>query len=153
MENFKDLLNLMPKVYDNKNVVKIDTEWEYGDMNYVEGHRYFAPDDFFNNEKLIWSLAYLDRFGTDVEYRHYINYKALFGVVSSDNHLWGYAGDTPAHSLVGLDITYYDEDGKPFDVLFDYFHERWDKMTEEEICEEVNDVLLKNEKYDSTTDD
>lgn len=35
------------------------------------------------------------------------------------------------------------KNGKPFDVLFDYFYERWENMSEEEICKEVNDVLLK----------
>jgi len=144
MEKIKDLLTITPKVCEDKNVVKVDTEWEYGDMNYVECHRYFAPDDFFNNEKLIWSLVYLDRFGTDVMYRKYIDSKALFDVVNYDNDLWGDAGDTPCHSLVGLDITYYDKDGKPFDVLFDYFYERWKNMSEEEICKEVNNILLKN---------
>lgn len=142
MENLKELLNIIPKVYDYKNVVRIDTQWEYGDMNYAECHREFEADEFFKNKKLIWSLVYLDRFGRNVEYRDYINYKALYDVVNYDNDLWGYAGDTPCHSLVGLEITYYDEDGKPFDVMFDDFNKRWDNMTEEEICKEVNDVLL-----------
>ena len=99
---------------------------------------------FLEIKKLIWSLAYLDRFGIDVEYRDYINYKALFDVVSSDNGLWGYAGSTPCHTLSNLDITYYDEDGNPYGIMFIEFNKVWDNLSEEEICKEVNDVLLNN---------
>ena len=144
MEDFKSLLDIIPKVNKYRNVVLVDMEWEYGDMNYVERHREFEADEFFKNKKLIWSLIYLDRFGIDVEYRDYINYKALFDVVSSDNGLWGYAGGTPAHTLSDLDITYYDEDGNPYSIMFIEFNKVWDNLSEEEICKEVNDVLLNN---------
>lgn len=144
MEDFKSLLDIIPKVNKYRNVVQIDMEWDCGDLDYVERHKEFEADEFFRNKKLIWSLVYLDRFGTDIKYRDYINYEALYDVVGSDNHLWGNMYDYPAHTLVGLEITYYDEDGKSFDVMFDDFNKRWDSMTEEEICKEVNDVLLNN---------
>ena len=142
MEDFKSLLDIIPNVNKYRNVVRVDTEWEYGDMNFVECHREFEADEFFKDKKLIWSLAYLDRLGIDVKYRNYINYKALFGVVSSDNGLWGYVGDFPANSLSDLDITYYDEDGDQFNIMFIEFNKRWDNLSEEEICKEINDVLL-----------
>ncbi len=67
----------------------------------------------------------------------------MFDVVS-DNGLWGYARDIPAHTLSDLVLTYYDEDGNQFGIKFIEFNKGWNNMTEEEICNEVNDVLLNN---------
>ena len=98
---------------------------------------------FLKNKKLIWSLAYLDRFGIDIDYRD-TNYKALVKVVSYDNNLWGHIGDMLANTLSDLNITYYDEDGNPFGIKFIEFNKGWDNLSEAEICKEVNDVLLNN---------
>lgn len=144
MEDFKSLLDIIPKVNKYRNVVQIDMEWDCGDLDYVERHKEFEADEFFRNKKLIWSLAYLDRLGIDIKYRDYINYEALYDVVGSDNNLWGEMYDYPAHTLSDLDITYYDEDGNQFAIEFIEFNKVWDNLSEEEICKEVNDVLLNN---------
>lgn len=145
MEDFKSLLDIIPKVSNYKDVVKVDMEWDCGDLDFVECHKEFEADEFFRNKKLIWSLAYLNYFGIDIKYRDYINYEALYDVVGSDNHLWGNMYDYPAHTLSDLDITYYDEDGNQFDIGFIEFNKVWDNLSEEEICKEVNDVLLNND--------
>lgn len=145
MENFKDLLVITPKVCNDKNVVKIDATWDYNDADYDECHEVFDADEFFKNKKLIWSLAYLDAFGTHVEKNKYIDFDALYDVVCGDYYLWGFGEDDSAHSLEGLEITYYDENSNPFNVTFDNIHKRWKNMSEEEVCEEVNNVLLGNE--------
>ena len=143
MENFKDLLVITPKVCNDKNVVKIDATWDYGDRNYDECHETFDADEFFKDKKLIWSLAYLDVFGTYVEGNDYIDFDTLSHVVCRYD-LWGFGKEDPAHSLKGLEITYYDENSNPFNVTFDNIHKRWETMSEEEVCKEVNEVLKSN---------
>lgn len=146
MENFKDLLDITPKVCADKNVVRIDTTWDYNDYDLDECHKIFKADDFFKNKKLIWSLAYLSMFGEHVDKNEHINFDALYDVVGEDYELWvwGYDGEIRAHSLVDLEITYYDEDSNSFNIAFDNIHKRWENMSEEEICKEVNNILLKN---------
>ena len=140
MENFKDILTFIPKVCEYKNVVKIDATWNYNDADYDECHKELKADDFFKDEKLIWSLAYLGMFGKDVYENDYIDFEALFDVVCGDNH-WGFGEDESAHLLVDMEITYYDKDSNPFNVTFDNIHKRWENMSEGEIGQEVNDVL------------
>lgn len=142
MENFKDLLIITPKVCEDKNVVKIDTKWDYNDADYDECHETFSADEFFRNKKLIWSLAYLDAFGTHVEDNDYIDFDTLSDAVWRYG-LWGFGDDNPAHSLVKLEITYYDKNSNPFNIKFDNIHKRWKTMTEEEICKEVNEIIKK----------
>jgi len=145
MENFKDLLVITPKVCNDKNVVKIDATWDYNDADYDERHKTFDADDFFKDKRLIWSLAYLDAFGTYVKDRDYIDFDTLHDVVGSEG-LWGFGADESAHSLEGLEITYYDENSNPFHVTFKNIHDRWETMTEEEVCKEVNEVLKNNRR-------
>lgn len=143
MENFKDLLVITPKVCNDKNVVKIDATWDYNDADYDECHVTFDADGFFEDKKLIWSLAYLDKFGKHVERNDYIDFETLFDIVDGYG-LWGFGEDDSAHSLEELEITYFDENKNPFNVTFDNIHKRWRTMSEEEICKEVNEVLLNN---------
>jgi hypothetical protein len=142
MENFKDLLVITPKVCNDKNVVKIDATWDYNDADYDECHETFDANKFFKDKKLIWSLAYLDMFGTHVEDNDYIDFDTLYNVVSGEC-LWGFGCDDSAHSLEGLEITYYDDNCNPFNVTFDNIHKRWETMSEEDICKEVNDIIKK----------
>jgi hypothetical protein len=44
------------------------------------------------------------------------------------------------HSCYGLEITYYDDNGKPFNIGFYDIIERWKGMTYEEICKEINEI-------------
>ena len=140
MENFKDLLTIIPKVCNDKNVVKIDAAWDYDDADYDECHETFDADEFFKDKKLIWSLAYLDAFGTHVKDNDYIDFDTLYDVVCREG-LWGFGAGVSAHSLEGLEITYYDENSNPFNVTFDNIHKRWETMSEEEICKEVNEII------------
>lgn len=143
MENFKDLLTITP--VEDKNVVKIDAKWDYCDGNYTNKHESLNANDFFKDKKLIMSLAYLDIYGEYIEDNGDIDFDALSNVVKWEHNLWGYGVDISAHSLVELGITYYDENGNQFNVTFDNIHKRWETMSEEEICKEVNDVLLNND--------
>ena len=144
MENFKDLLTTTPIKY--KSVVKVDITWGYYVVDYKENcHEDFNADEFFKDKKLIWSLAYLDMFGEDVENyedeEELVDIDALYENLAVTHHLWRLV-DKRKSSLEKLEITYYDENGNIFKVTFDDIHKRWKNMSKEEICEEVNDVLL-----------
>ena len=47
MEDFKSLLDIIPKVNKYRNVVLVNMEWECGVLNFVECHREFEADEFF----------------------------------------------------------------------------------------------------------
>lgn len=141
MENFKDLLIITPKVYEDKNIIRVELTWVYdGIYDGLSGAPY-EVDEFFEDKKLIWSLAYLDMFGEHVEDRKYINSTALYDVVCNE---YGLCDQLPfdTYTLAKLKVTYYDENSNQFSIKFDNIHKRWKTMTEEEVCKEVNDVLL-----------
>ncbi len=145
MENFKDLLNITP--IELKNIVKIDAKWYYYNDEDPDDEssicqNSFDADEFFKDKKLIWSLAYLLKYVPGES--KYINFDALQCKVMFYCNLWPYCKDDETSSIEELKIIYYDENGNPFKVTFDDIYKRWDTMTEEEVCNEVNEVLLNN---------
>ena len=141
MENFKDLLVITPKVYEDKNIIRVELTWVYDGIYDGLSSAPYEIDEFFEDKKLIWLLAYLDMFG--VEDKKYIDFDTLYDVVCNE---YGLCDQLPfdSYTLNGLEVTYYDENCNPFNVTFDNIHKRWENMSEEEICKEVNDVLLNN---------
>lgn len=142
MENLKELLNITPIEY--KNIVKIDATWTYyndedPDDDSSVCQNSFNADEFFKDKKLIWLLAYLEKyFPGDSKY---IDACELGFEVACHYKLWPFGKDDETCALKELKIIYYDENGKPFKITFDDIYKRWENMTKEEICEEVNDVL------------
>lgn len=142
MENLKELLNIIP--IESKNIVKVDATWTYyndedPDDDSSVCQNSFNADEFFKDKKLIWLLAYLEKyFPGDSKY---IDACELGFVVACHYNLWPFGKDDETCSLEELRIIYYDENGKPFKITFDDIHKRWETMPEEEICKEVNDVL------------
>lgn len=145
MENLKELLNITPIEY--KNIVKIDATWTYyndedPDDDSSVCQNSFNADEFFKDKKLIWSLAYLEKyFPGDSKY---IDACEMGFVVACHYNLWPFCKDDETCSLEELKIIYYDENGKPFKITFDDIHKRWETMTEEEICKEVNELIKIN---------
>lgn len=141
MENFKDLLIITPEVCEYKDIIRVELTWVYDGTHDGLSSAPYEIDEFFEDKKLIWLLAYLDMFG--VEDKKYINSTALYDVVCDE---YGLCDQLPfdSYTLSELKVTYYDENCNPFSIKFDNIHERWKTMTEEEVCREVNDVLLNN---------
>ena len=126
MENFKDLLTITPTTYTEKNVVKIDIVWDYGEgdrdaNDYHEYNEKLNANEFFRDKKLIYLLAYL------------LHYWFL------DIGVEGYPDDI--NVLSSLKITYYDNNSHPFNITFDNIYKRWENMSDEEVWKEVNEVL------------
>lgn len=142
MENFKNLLTITP--IECKNIVKIDAQWDYyndydPDVESSECHNSFNADDFFRDKKLIWLLAYLEKYLAGNS--KYIDFDELRRILEFHYKLWPFCTNDETCSLEELKIIYYDENGNPFKVTFDNIHKRWETMTEEEICKEVNYAL------------
>ena len=47
------------------------------------------------------------------------------------------------HTYEDLEITYFDENGKEFNVTFDDIHKQFEKMTHKEICDLINSIEYK----------
>lgn len=150
MENFKDLLTIIPTTYTEKNVVKIDIVWDYGEgdrdaNDYHEYNEKLNANKFFRDKKLIYLLAYLNGHYAYVDDNDYIDFDAL--IEAADNlHYWfldvgvkGYPDDI--NVLNSLKITYYDNNSHPFNITFDDIYKRWENMSDEEVWKEVNEVL------------
>lgn len=152
MGNYKDLLTFKPvKNKNKKNVIKVWVEWDSNDGDYIENTESMDPEEFFGNKKLILCVAYawlnpdwmgkIDRNGS--RFCRYIpdneDIDDLAGILSEGGFMaytdWGYC-----HTLTGLKITYYDENGTPWDVDFDDIYNRWETMSYEEICDEINNA-------------
>lgn len=150
MENFKDLLTITPITYTEKNVVKIDIVWDYGEgdrdaNDYHEYNEKLNANEFFRDKKLIYLLAYLNGHYAYVDDNDYIDFDAL--IEAADNlHYWfldvgveGYPDDI--NVLNSLKITYYDNNSNSFNITFDDIYKRWENMSDEEVWKEVNEVL------------
>lgn len=80
-------------------------------------------------------------FGKHTEdYEEPIDIDALYEKLAVIHTLW--RTEKRKTSLEKLEIAYYDKNGNLFKVTFDDIHKRWKNMSEKEICEEVNDILL-----------
>ena len=133
--------------------ITMDPDAKYLNQNpnrYITKTIDIDPKVLFSNEKLIFCLAYIMCDG---------NYEGengcefclgdflvedeeipdLIKILHSSGFMC-YSSQGPCHSLIGLELIYYDEEGKGSEIGFDKIYERWDKMGYEEICEEINSI-------------
>ena len=154
-ENYRDLLTFKEHVEDSiiKDRIIIDFSMDANDADYVDDKVIFKPEIFFGNKKLIYCLAYVSckynfkghGWGDHV-FNHYIlkntDIPDLKNTLDKYNFLIysDYCEDW-CHSFGDIKITYYDEDGKRYDITFDKIHEKWKNMSYREICNEINSIL------------
>lgn len=154
MNDFKELLTIKPKENEvKKNKLKIYMVWDACDADYVEHTEFMSPETLFENKKLIYCLAYITckynfkghNFHDHVFCHHILENKDINNLANILNEynitvrcsLWD---DELCHSCKELEITYYDGDGKPWSIDFDDIHKKWENMTYEEICEQINKI-------------
>lgn len=148
---YKNLVTIIPKKdEDLKNVLDVWMEWDSNDGDYIEKTKYMNPELLFNNKKLIYCLAYIscdyDFKGhdwNDAAFNHHITEnRDINGLRSilADNNFAVYCDWGMCHSSYGLGITYYDENGKPWVINFDDIIKKWENMSYEEICNEINSI-------------
>lgn len=151
MEDFKELLTIKPREENTlKNKLKVWMKWDSNDGDYIERTVKMYPEDLFDNKKLIYCLAYItcnyNIKGCDWNgegFNRYIPDNTDIddlGKILSENCFAVYSDWGMCHSCEGLEITYYDENGKPWDISFDDIHKEWENMSYEEICEQINNI-------------
>lgn len=150
-KDFRDKLTFTQKEENEKNIIKVWQEWDSNDADYIENTFTMRPEQLFGNEKLIYCLAYITcdedfkkGFGSnDSRFCKYIpdneDIDELEDILS-DNDFMVYCDWGECHSCVGLEITYYDEDGNKFYVTFDKIYDEFKKMSYKEICEKINSL-------------
>lgn len=151
-ENYKDLLTIKPREIPNKkNVLDIWVEWDCNDGDLIERSFSTSPENLFNNKKLIYCLAYVtcennfkghdwndDVFGSRIlDNQDIIDLEEII----EKNGFMAYTDWGSCHTLTGLEIVYYDENGIPFDITFEDIQDRWAYMTYQEICDEINNII------------
>ena len=151
MKDYRNLLSITPqKPSGHKNILEVWTEWDSNDADYVEHSSFESPEILFGNKKLIYCLAYIS---LDYDFKGHESDSAVFNqyvfenrdIDNLENIIFrnGFGCSTEnghCHTCCELSITYYDDNGKPFDIGFEDIHERWKGMTYEEICKEINDI-------------
>lgn len=149
--SYKDLLTINPKTDNSlKNTLDVWMKWDSNDADYIEKTERMNPECLFNNKKLIYCLAYITfnynfkgHGWNDAAFWHHItenkNIKGLCSILS-DYDFAVYCEWGMCHSCYGLRITYYDENGNPWDVNFNDIHKRWKNMSYKEICNEINSI-------------
>ena len=152
--SYKDLLTISPKQEENiKDVLDVWMQWDSNDGDYIEKTERMSPELLFNNKKLIYCLAYITlkynfkgHEWNDSAFNHHITEnRSIKGLCSilADNDFAVYSDWGMCHSCYGLRITYYDENGNPWNVNFNDIHKRWETMSYEEICNEINNIKNK----------
>lgn len=150
-KDYRDLLNIKPKKpVKQKNVLEVWMEWDSNDADYIEKTEEMDPSDLFGNKKLIYCLAYItlpyDFKGhdwNDSAFCHHITDNGDIDGLSdilAENDFMVYSDWGECHTCEDLQITYYDNNGTPFNVGFESIHKRWKKMSYKEICKEINDI-------------
>lgn len=151
MGDYRNLLNIKPqKAGKYKNKVHVYVSWDSNDADYIGKNTVMDPKVLFGCEKLIYCLAYITlpynfkgHDWNDAAFEHHVpencDIDDLYDVIS-DNDFMCYSDWGCCHSLDELKITYYDKDGIPFDITFDDIHKRWEKISYQEICDEINNI-------------
>lgn len=151
MENFKNLLTIKPFKEDTKkDCIEVTVCWDYNDGDEMDESFDLCSDDFFNDKKLIYYLAYAscpyDFKGhnwNDNVFSHHIpdntDVDDLFDYLG-DQGFTIYFEDYPCHSLLGVDIIYYDSNGDKFEITFDDIIDDWKNKSYEEICDFLNSL-------------
>lgn len=148
---YKDLVTVTPKKKENlKNILDVWMRWDSNDGDYIEKTERMNADILFNNKKLIYCLAYISckydfkghSWNDNVFGHHITNNRDIDGLGSilRDNNFAVYCDWGMCHSSYGLRITYYDEEGTPWIVNFEDIIKRWEKMSYNEICKQINSI-------------
>ena len=152
-EYWQDLLTIKKKETKIINKLKVWMKWDANDGDYIERTREVDPKLLFENKKLIYCLAYItcnyDFKGHDWDDAVFNNnipdnkdIDRLVGILGHNGFtIYDYC-DSICHSCCkdGLEITYYDENGEPWDVRFDDIHKEWENMSYQEICDQINSI-------------
>lgn len=149
--DFRGLLTIKPKEENIiKNRLKVWMKWDSNDADYIERTEEMDPEVLFKNKKLIYCLAYITCYygfkghgWNDAVFSNYIpdnkDIDDLETILSENNFVidtdWGIC-----HSCYGIEITYYDKDGEPWNIDFDAIHTDWENMSYKEICEQINSI-------------
>ena len=154
MEDFKNLLTINSKTGENpKNLLEVWIKMDSNDADYIEKTKSMDPNKLFSNKKLIYCLAYVTAEKcADVEstWRHR---DPIFGEHVPENYdvedlrdiladygFMVYSDWGDCHTYEDMKITYFDENGKEFNVTFDDIHKQFEKMTHMEICDFINSI-------------
>lgn len=122
------------KVYEN--VIILDytaTYYDIEDGEELDMMRVFKTDEFFNNLKFIYALAYVDY--ADVDLALPENKEIANCLFSRLNY------DSDVRKIDFVHLTYYDMDGCKFHMDFRFTEEKWNFMDEQAIREEVLNIL------------
>lgn len=131
--------------------VQIKLKWDANDADYRYVSDTWDADALFDNEKLLYILAYIslprDFKGKtdDPRFGHYIpdneDIEELCEILS-EYELAAYDEYGMCHSCDKVEITYYDGNGVEFAVTFDGIIEEFKKMSYEEIYKKINSMEL-----------
>ena len=159
MKDYKKLLNINPLSPNRyKDILKVWVKWDSNDGDYIERTDEMDPKVLFGCKKLIYCLAYITlpynfkgHDWNDYVFSHHIcdneDIDDLEDIIFEND--FGCSSEYgPCHSLEELSITYYDNDGTPFNITFNDIHKRWKKMSYEDICKEINEM-----EYEDPFDD
>ena len=151
MEDYRNLLNIKPLSPTRyKNILQVWVEWDSNDADYIEKSIDIEPKTLFGCKKLIYCLAYAtlphDFKGhgwNDAVFCHHITENKdidnLEDIIFEND--FGCSTDCGrCHTLSDLSIAYYDENGNPFNITFTDIHKRWENMSYEDICKEINEI-------------
>lgn len=131
--------------------VQIKLKWDANDADYRYVSDIWDADALFDNEKLLYILAYISLPGDfkgetdDPRFGHYIseNYDIDdFRGILCDSELGAYDEYGLCHSCDKVEITYYDGNGAEFNVTFDGIIEEFKNMSYEEICAKINSMEM-----------
>lgn len=149
--SYKNLLTITPKKNENlQNILKVWMEWDSNDGDFIEKTTTLCPEVLFNNKKLIYCLAYITesfnfkghKWNAAAFGHHITENRDIIGLetILAENDFAVYSDWGMCHSSYGLGITYYDENGTPWNINFSDIHKKWETMSYEEICNEINSI-------------
>ena len=122
------------KVYENVIVLNYTvTLYDIEDGDELDRMRAFKIDEFFDDLKFIYALAYVDYADVDLalpENKEIAN--CLFSRLNYDSDI---------RKIDFVHLEYYDMDGRKFHMDFRFTEEKWNFMDEQAIREEVLNIL------------
>ena len=151
MSDYRNLLTITKDERDKpKNVLKVWVEWDSNDGDYIEKTEELEPEDLFGNKRLIYCLAYIscgyDFKGhdwNDSAFGHHVtdncDIEDLVDIISK-NGFMAYTDWGECHTLVDMEIIYYNENGVPYLITFDDIIDKFEDMSYEEICDFINEI-------------
>lgn len=160
-DDYRNLLTIKEDKRENpKNRIKVWVEWDSNDADYIEKTTMMDPEDLFGNKKLIYCLAYIScpydfkghDWNADV-FCHHIpdnNDIPYLDAIICDSDFMAYSDWGECHSLINMEITYYDDNGTPFLVTFNDIIAKFSEMSYEEICDFINSII--DEDYEDEED-